>query len=535
VATVTVGTRAPAYERRHSVEGPRGDLVTGQMGEYGRDPLAAMRRWRDEHGDLVPIRFGPFRAHMAFGPAEVEELLIARAGDYRKSIGTRMLIPLLGHGLLTAEGEAWRTQRHLAAPAFHRDRIAGYAQTMTRFANEAVEELADGAPVEVHAAMTTLTLRIVARVLFDADVTPRIDDVARLGTEVQDFYYDRFASLRFLVPTWLPTPGNLRLRRAIRRLDDIVYGILAERPRDEDRGDLLSTLLLARDDGRPLSDRQVRDEVMTLLLAGHETTALALTWAWLLLDRTPDVRRRLEAELDDVLDGGVPTADDLPRLPYTAAVVNEVLRLYPPAYVTGREAVRETTLAGVRLPKRHVVLVAMAVIHRDPRFYPDPDATDSRSACRVARSSRSGSAAGSASARPSRCSRRASSSPRSPRESGSRSPLARFPSSRRSPCGRAVPFRRSLAPDGADGRRRNGAETTGGYGRSRRGDRRVSADRRRTEEVGDEDHGSSALDGRPARRRCGCDVDHGDGRRGITPGGHAGVARDVQPGRAELR
>jgi cytochrome P450 len=176
------------------------------------------------------------------------------------------------------------------------------------------------------------------------------------------------------VPTWLPTPGNLRLRRAIRRLDDIVYGILAERPRDEDRGDLLSTLLLARDDGRPLSDRQVRDEVMTLLLAGHETTALALTWAWLLLDRTPDVRRQLEAELDDELDGRIPTADDLPRLPYTAAVVNEVLRLYPPAYVTGREAVRETTLAGVRLPKRHVVLVAMAVIHRDPRFYPDPDA-----------------------------------------------------------------------------------------------------------------------------------------------------------------
>ncbi|HET7473306.1 MAG TPA: cytochrome P450 [Candidatus Limnocylindrales bacterium] len=371
---MTAGSGAHAYERRPSVTGPRGDLLTGQMREYGRDPLATMRRWRDDHGDLVPIRFGPFRAHMAFGPAEVEELFIERAADYRKSIGTRMLIPLLGHGLLTAEGEAWRTQRRLAAPAFHRERIAGYAETMTRYAAEATDDLRDGQPVDVHRAMTALTLRIVARVLFDADVTARIEDVARLGTEVQDFYYDRFASLRFLVPTWLPTPGNLRLRRAIRRLDEIVYGILDERRGGADRGDLLSILRDARDGDRPLSDRQVRDEVMTLLLAGHETTALALTWAWLLLDRSPAARERLEGELDTVLDGRLPTVDDVGRLPFTGAVVNEVLRLYPAAYVTGREALRETSLGGVRLPKRHVVLTAMAVIHRDPRFFPDPDA-----------------------------------------------------------------------------------------------------------------------------------------------------------------
>jgi cytochrome P450 len=371
---MTASAGPPAYERRPSVSGPRGDLLTGQMREYGRDPLATMRRWRDDYGDLVPIRFGPFRAHMAFGPAELEELFIDRAADYRKSFGTRILIPLLGHGLLTAEGEEWRSQRRIAAPAFHRERIAGYAETMTRYAEEATGEWRDGAPVDVQRAMTALTLRIVARVLFDADVGGRIEDVARLGTEIQDFYFDRFASLRFLVPTWLPTPGNLRLRRAIRRLDEIVYGIIRERPRDDDRGDLLSTLLLARDDGRPLSDRQVRDEVMTLMLAGHETTALALTWAWVLLDRWPEARARLEAELSEVLGGRLPTPEDVARLPFTGAVVNEVLRMYPPAYVTGREALHETMLGGVRLPKRHVVLAALVVVHRDPRFFPDPDA-----------------------------------------------------------------------------------------------------------------------------------------------------------------
>ena len=171
---MTASTGLPAYERHPSAIGPRGDLLTGQMREYGRDPIGTMRRWRDEYGDLVPIRFGPFRAHMAFGPAEVEELFIDRAGDYRKSIGTRILIPLLGHGLLTAEGEEWRAQRRIAAPAFHRQQVVGYAETMTRYAEEAVDELRDGDAIDVHQAMTALTLRIVARVLFDADVRGRI-------------------------------------------------------------------------------------------------------------------------------------------------------------------------------------------------------------------------------------------------------------------------------------------------------------------------------------------------------------------------
>jgi cytochrome P450 len=362
-----------SYERRYTGTGPRGTLLSGTMGEYGRDPVAAMLRWRDAHGDFVPIRFGPFRAHMAYGPAEIEEVLVDRAADFRKSFATRMLIPLLGRGLLTAEGAEWLRHRRLISPAFHRERVAGYGRTMATCADEWVQTRREDEAVDLHDEMMALTLRIVARTLFDADVTPRIKEVVRLLTEVQDFYFGRFASLRFLIPTWLPTPGNRELARAIRRLDDIVYGIIRERRPGEDRGDLLSLLLLARDEkGAGMSERQIRDEVTTLLLAGHETTALALTWGFMLLDRHREVRERLEAELATVLGDRLASPEDVPSLPYTQAVLNETLRLYPPVYVTGREAIRATVIGGLPIPKRHIVLVSMYATHRDPRFFADP-------------------------------------------------------------------------------------------------------------------------------------------------------------------
>ena len=363
------------YERRYTGTGPKGRLLSGTMAEYGENPVASVRRWRDEHGDFVPIRFGPFRAHLAFGPAEIEEVLVDRAADFRKSFGTRMLIPLLGRGLLTAEGDEWLRHRRLASPAFHRERVEGYGRTMATYAEDAVDSWSDGQTVDLHDEMTALTLRIVARTLFDADVNARIEEMSRIGTWIQDFFYLRFASLRFLIPTWLPTPGNRRLAAATQRLDEVVYGIIRERRPDEDRGDLLSMLMLARDEqGAGMSERQIRDEVMTLLLAGHETTALALSWAFLLLDRNPAARDALEAELAAVLGDGPPSPAEVPSLPYAQAVVNETLRLYPPAYVTGREAVRDTSVAGTRIPNRHIILISMYTTHRDPRFFPDPDA-----------------------------------------------------------------------------------------------------------------------------------------------------------------
>jgi cytochrome P450 len=367
--------RPTTYDRHYTGGGPKGPLLTGTMREYGDDPVGSMRQWRDRYGDFVPIRFGPFRAHVAFGPAEIEEVLVDRAADFRKSFGTRMLMPLLGRGLLTAEGDEWLRHRRLASPAFHRDRVDAYGRTMVEYTQDAVGSWTDGQTVDLHDEMTALTLRIVARTLFDTDVTARIEEVARLGTEIQDFYYLRFASLRFLIPTWLPTPGNRRLGQATRRLDDVVYRIIRERRPGEDRGDLLSMLLLARDEqGAGMSERQVRDEVMTLLLAGHETTALALSWAFLLLDRNPEARDRVEAEVAAVLGDAPASPDDVASLPFTQAVVNETLRLYPPAYVTGREAVRDTTIGGLQIPRRHIVLISMYTTHRDARFFPEPDA-----------------------------------------------------------------------------------------------------------------------------------------------------------------
>ena len=205
--------------------------------------------------------------------------------------------------------------------------------------------------------------------------SPRIDEIALLGTAIQDHYFDRLNSLRFLIPAWLPTPANRRLARNARRFDAIVDELIAERPIDDDRGDLLSMLLRARDEhGVAMSRREVRDHVVTLLLAGHETTALALTWAWLLLSTHPEARSALEAELDAVLGGRPPTPADVAALPYTRAVLDETLRLRPPAYATGREAVRETSIDGRRLPKGRVVFVSMSATHRDPRFFPEPDA-----------------------------------------------------------------------------------------------------------------------------------------------------------------
>jgi cytochrome P450 len=367
--------RAIAYDRNYTGRGPKGPLLAGEVREYGVDPIASMLHWRDVYGDFVPVRFGPFRAHVAFGPAEIEETLTEHAADFRKAFGTRMLIPLLGNGLLTAEGDEWLRNRRLASPAFHRERVTGYGRTMSRYAEDAAETWRDGATVDLHDAMTELTLRIVARTLFDTDVTPQIEEVARVGTQIQDFYYLRFASLRFLIPTWLPTPGNRRLGQAIRRLDEVVYGIMRERRTGEDRGDLLSLLLLVRDEhGAGMSQRQVRDEVMTLLLAGHETTAIALTWAFLLLDQNPEARSRLEAELAKVLGDRPATPEDVPAMVYTQAVINETLRLYPPAYITSREAARATTIGGVSIPKGHVILISIYATHRDPRFFPEPDA-----------------------------------------------------------------------------------------------------------------------------------------------------------------
>ena len=303
---------------------------------------------------------------------------MTRSRDFVKSPGVRLLGRLLGAGLLLSEGDLWLRQRRLVQPAFHRQRVEAYGEVMTSYATRRADSWRDGEVRDMHAEMMTLTQAIVAKTLFDADVADESYAIGQASHVLMEDFAARVGSiLQQIIPRWVPTPGNLRTRRAIHRLDEIVYRMIAARRQNgEDRGDLLSILLHARDadDGSHMSDRQVRDEVMTLFMAGHETTAVALSWVWYLLAHHPEVDRKLAAELGAIVGPRTPAVNDVPRLPYTAMVVNEALRLYPPAYAVGRQAVRATAIAGHPVGPGMIVILPTWVVHRDPRWWEEPEA-----------------------------------------------------------------------------------------------------------------------------------------------------------------
>jgi cytochrome P450 len=359
-------------------QGPRGHFLFGNFADFQRDQLGFYATCARDHGDVVPVRFGPRRAVMIYHPDAIEEVLVTRSRDFVKSPGVRLLRPLLGDGLLLAEGDSWLRQRRLVQPAFHRQRLAAYGQVMTSYTARWLAPWKDGDVLDVHHEMMALTQSIVAKTLFDADVSGEAHEVGEASNVLTRDFGDRLQSRLRLIPDWVPTPGHLRTRRAIRRLDQLVYRMIAARRRSgEDRGDLLSILLHAQDadDGSRMSDRQVRDEVMTLFMAGHETTAVALSWTFLLLAGHPEVDARLAEEIRAVTGGDRdPTVADVPALAYTERVVTESMRLYPPAYGIGREASRATEIAGFRIAPGTIVVIPTWVVHRDPRWYDEPEA-----------------------------------------------------------------------------------------------------------------------------------------------------------------
>jgi cytochrome P450 len=355
--------------------GPKGRLLLGSFGDFRRDQLGFYVSCAREYGDVVAVRLGPRRALLVYHPDAIEGVLVTRSRDFVKSPAVRLLRKVLGGGLLVAEGDSWLRQRRLVQPAFHRQRLAGYGELMVDCTERRLAEWKDGQVVDVHAEMMALTQAIVTRTLFDADVSDEAQAVGQASHVLMEDFGIRLGSVLRL-PHWVPTPANLRSARAIRRLDQVVYRIIAGRRRSaEDRGDLLSILLHAQDadDGTRMTDRQVRDEVMTLFMAGHETTAVALSWTWYLLAQHPDVDARLAQELRTVLNGRRPTVGDLPRLPYTEMVVTESMRLYPPAYAIGREAARPSEVAGQPVRRGVIVIVPTWVVHRDARWFPAPE------------------------------------------------------------------------------------------------------------------------------------------------------------------
>ncbi len=362
--------------RNRRPPGPSRTWLFGNLKEFGRDQLGSMTRWAREYGDLVSARFGPKRVVFANHPELVEQVLVEQNRKFIKHYRLRRTKRTLGQGLLTSEGDFWRSQRKLAQPAFHRERIAAYARLMVDFTERMLESWADGQVRDVQDDMMRLTLEIVAKTLFDAEIGGDTADASAAMETLMRSFIARTGSL-VTPPHWLPTPHNLvRVERAIVRLERILLSIIAQRRKSgEDRGDLLSMLLHAQDEdsGRRMSDRQLRDEVMTLFMAGHETTANTLAWTWFLLAGHSDAEARLHAELDLVLGGRPPTVADLPRLAYTERVVNETLRVFPTVWVVGREAIEPVELDGYLIPAGTTVFMPQWVIHRDSRWYDDPE------------------------------------------------------------------------------------------------------------------------------------------------------------------
>ena len=355
--------------------GPKGHPILGVMPEFNRDTLGFITRCRD-YGDVVRARFFYVTAYFLYHPDDIEYVVSTNARNFHKSMSLRsnFFHRLVGNGLLTSEGEFWKRQRRLAQPAFHRQRISAYGDVMVDYAQRTIARWRAGEVRDIHRDMMWLTLEIVVRTLFNADVSQDSDKVGRSLSEIVKPFASQ-ATIKWILDNRLPTAAHRRFHREAQNLDDIVYRIIADRRASGlDQGDLLSMLLEAQDeDGSQMTDKQLRDEVMTLFLAGHETTALTLSWTWYLLAQNPLAEKKFHAELDDVLGGKLPTLEDLPRLKYTDMIAREAMRLYPPAYGLGREAIEECEIGGFRVPQKTQVFMFQWATQRDPRFFTEPE------------------------------------------------------------------------------------------------------------------------------------------------------------------
>jgi cytochrome P450 len=361
--------------------GPQGNYLVGSLLDYARDPLDFMARCSQEYGDIVRLHLASLPLYLLSHPDHAEYVLVKNNRNFIKSRYFRRELSFLGQGLLNSEGELWRRQRRLAQPAFHKRRVGAYGQVMVSHAGQMLATWRNGEVRDVHQEIRRLTLGIVAEVLFGAEK----DKAEEVGEVLGwlDKYTNRLEEqgsamvVRFLLGNF-PTPNNLRFRKGIRRLDRIIYGLIDERRENgKDTGDLLSMLLRFQEEGGGgISDKQLRDEVLTLLLAGHETTALALSWTLYLLYQHPEVEAKLLEELQEVLGDRTPIIDDLPRLTYAEMVIKESMRLYPPAWGVSRETIEECEIGGYRVPAGTQLLIFLWAMHRDPRQFQDPEAFD---------------------------------------------------------------------------------------------------------------------------------------------------------------
>lgn len=351
--------------------GPDGLPVVGNYLAYVRDPFEFMTDTAREYGDIAAWEELDGPIYQLNHPDYIEQVLVQNNQNYIKGRNfQKTLGPITGNGILNSEGAIWRRNRHLIQPAFHPERIQEYATMMTDATDDMLETWADGETRLVHEDMMEVTLEIVAQALFGVDIG---DHIHAIGAGLEEFMEASESLSNFVLPEQIPTPSRRRIRNARERLDAVVYDLIEDRRANPGEQNVISMLLEAEDEnGNELSTEQIRDEVVTLLLAGHETTALSLTFTMYALSRHPEVESKLVAELDEVLDGETPTMADIPELTYTEQVVKESMRLYPPVPGIIREPVKPDIIGGYEIPAGATVRMHQWVVHRDSRWYDDP-------------------------------------------------------------------------------------------------------------------------------------------------------------------
>lgn len=357
--------------------GPRGLPLIGSLFDFGKDQIGFLEVCARDYGDISAFTFAGWPGLLLNDSDDIEQVLVKQHRNFIKNrMVWRHVTALFGQGLLTAEGEHWQKNRRLAAPAFAGQQLVGYGPDMVRLTEAMLDGWKDGETRDLHVEMMGLTLRIAAKTLMEAEIEEDVVAMDHAVTDLVEEMASRFTR-PMVIPDWVPLPGHLRYRRAIATGERVIARMIAERRANglDGRIDFLSRLMAARDEnGQGLSDRQLRDETLTLLLAGHETTALALSWSFYLLGQNPDIQSRLAAEVDEVAAGRSLTTDDLPRLKFTEAVITESMRLYPPAWVIGRESLQPFSARGYDFAAGTTVLVSPWVLHHDPRHYDDPAA-----------------------------------------------------------------------------------------------------------------------------------------------------------------
>jgi len=359
----------------HAPPGPKGLPILGLALDVRNDALGTLQRMARQYGDIVSMPVLRMNRILLNRPDYIQQLLILDHARLHKSTLTKLVVgPLLGQGLLISEGDFWRRQRRLAQPAFHRSRTNEYSPVMVECALERMRQWRGGETHNIAEEMMKLTLEVAVRTLFGTTLAGDSDAIGSAMTFLMRYYLRRGRS-PWRVPASWPTPANRRARREVEYMDSLIYGIISDRKKDtQPRNDLLSMLMAAmHEDGSQMTEKQVRDESMTLFVAGHETTALSLVWTWYLLSENPEAEARLHDELRSVLGGRPAEVSDLEKLPYLNAVVHESLRLYPPAFIMARMNLETVTVGGYEIPPRSTLLASQWVMHRDPRYFEQPE------------------------------------------------------------------------------------------------------------------------------------------------------------------